>query len=144
LSGPNVRFNYISVFQKGKIFHSWQALRIFCLFSFAVLSLLGGSGTMRGLHAQKGSDNPHSVTISWMASTSHVAGYNVYRSFPPGVPVKLTIKPVSGNQYMDKTVEAGQTYSYSVTSVDFKGIEGKPSGDITVTVPESAAPPAKQ
>jgi fibronectin type 3 domain-containing protein len=144
LSGPNVRFNYISAFQKGKTFHSWQVLRIFCMFSFAVLSLLAGSGTMRGLHAQKGSDNPHSVTISWMASTSHVAGYNVYRSSPPGVPVKLTIKPVSGAQYMDKTVETGQTYSYSVTSVDFKGIKSKPSANITVTVPVSATPPAKR
>ena len=109
-----------------------------------MLSLLAGSGTLRGLHAQKGSDNPHSVTISWMASTSHVAGYNVYRSSPPGVPVKLTIKPVSGTQYTDKTVEAGHTYLYSVTSVDFKGIESKPSSNVTVTVPESAAPPAKQ
>ncbi len=127
-----------------RTFHSWPALRGFCLFSFAALSLLAGFGNLRSLHAQKESDNPHSVTIDWSASNPPVAGYNVYRVSPPGAPVKLTIKIVSGTQYIDRTVEAGHTYSYTVTAVDFKGIESRPSAKITVTVPSTVTPPAKQ
>jgi fibronectin type 3 domain-containing protein len=55
----------------------------------------------------------------------------------------LTNKIVSGTQYIDRNVEAGRTYTYSVTSVDFKGIESNPSANITVTVP-TTTPPAKQ
>ena len=88
--------------------------------------------------------NPHSVTISWVASKSQVAGYNVYRSSGSGNPVRLTNGIVLGTEYTDRTVAAGQTYSYYVTSVDFKGIESKPSGKITTTVPTTVTPPAKQ
>jgi fibronectin type 3 domain-containing protein len=96
------------------------------------------------LYAQKEPEKPHSVTISWMPSVSRVAGYNVYRASPPNGPVKLTPKIVSGTHYIDKAVEAGRTYTYSVTSVDFKGAESAPSGIFTVTIPTTAAPPAKQ
>jgi uncharacterized protein len=108
------------------------------------LSLLTGSGKLRNLYAQKEPAKPHSVTIRWMPSVSRVAGYNVYRASPPNGPVKLTPKIVSGTQYIDKAVEAGRTYTYSVTSVDFKGAESAPSGIFTVTIPTAATPPAKQ
>jgi len=51
---------------------------------------------------------------------------------------------VSGTQYIDKTVEGGRTYIYSVTTVDVNGVESKPSDNITVTVPTTVTPPAKQ
>jgi fibronectin type 3 domain-containing protein len=88
--------------------------------------------------------NSHSVTIGWTASTSPVAGYNVYRAAPPGAPVKLTIRLVSGTQYTDRNVEAGHTYTYSVTSVNFSGLESSPSANSTVTVPGAASSPATQ
>jgi fibronectin type 3 domain-containing protein len=129
-----------------KPFHSSPALRGLFLFFFVALSLLAGCGKLRRWYnsAQKEQDNPHSVTIAWAASNSQVAGYNVYRSSPPSGPVRLTVRIVSGTQYIDKTVEAGRTYTYSVTSVDFKGIESIASKDITVTVPTAVTPPAKQ
>jgi fibronectin type 3 domain-containing protein len=124
-----------------KLLYLRPSARTFCLFSIAVLSLLTGCGKLRSLYAQKESDKPHSVTINWTASVSHVAGYNVYRASPPAKPIKLTAKLVSGTQYVDATVEEGRTYTYSVTSVDFKGVESMPSGIITVTIPANSTPP---
>ncbi len=125
-------------------FHSSLALRTFCLFTLGVLSLLTGCGKLRSRFAHKEAVNPHSATITWAASVSPVAGYNVYRESESKDPVKLTTRIVSGLQYTDNTVEAGHTYSYSVTAVDFKGLEGRPSEKITVTIPWTVPPPAPQ
>ena len=137
-------FSCGSAFQMRTRFHSSLALRGFCLFSFVALSLLSGCGKLRSWSTRKEPENPHSATIGWAASVSPVAGYNVYRESQPGGAVKLTTRTVSGTQYTDKTVEAGHTYSYYVTSVDLKGIESKPSAKITATVPTTVTPPAKQ
>jgi fibronectin type 3 domain-containing protein len=128
-----------------KPFHSSRALRGFFLVSFVALSVSAGCGKLRSWYtpAQKETDNPHSVTITWTASKSPVAGYNVYRLSTSSGPVKLTNGIVLGIQYTDRTVEAGHTYSYYVTSVDSKGMESNPSGNITVTVPTTVTPPAK-
>lgn len=127
-------------------FHFSTGLRGFCLVSFVALALVAGCGKKLGGGAQGPAEpvNPHSVTISWVASKSQVAGYNVYRSSDSGDPVRLTNGIVLGTEYTDRTVAAGQTYSYYVTSVDLKGIESKPSGKITATVPTTVTPPAKQ
>ena len=127
-------------------FHSSHTLRGLFLFSFVALSLIVGCGKLRSLFtpSQKEAENPHSVTIGWNASSSPVQGYNVYRASPPGAPVKLTTRIVSGTQYTDRTVEAGHTYTYSVTSVDFKGTESVQSANIAVTVPTTVTPTAEQ
>ena len=79
---------------------------------------------------------PHTVTLTWNASTSKVAGYNVYRSYPPGAPfVKLTPQPVAGDQYVDTAAESGNTYTYYVTAVNSKGAESPPSTPVFATVP---------
>jgi fibronectin type 3 domain-containing protein len=123
-----------------------MSLRRFCLFSLVGLSLLAAREEKLGGATQTPAEpaNPHSVTITWTASKSPVAGYNVYRVSEPGGPVKLTPRIVSGTEYTDRTVEAGHTYSYYVTSVDSKGKESRPSGKITATVPSGVPPPAKQ
>jgi fibronectin type 3 domain-containing protein len=92
---------------------------------------------------QEEPDEPHSVTITWVAGKTPVAGYNVYREFQYGGPVKLTAQIIPGTQYTDTTVKRGRTYSYYVTSVDSKGTESVPSERITVTVPIAAATAAK-
>ena len=53
----------------------------------------------------------------------------------------VTMRLIADTKYTDNTVQAGQTYSYYVTSVDGKGVESKPSDKIVATVP--AGPPAK-
>ena len=93
---------------------------------------------------QEETSGPHSVTIQWKASTSPIAGYNVYREAPPKGPVRLTAKPIPDSQFVDRYVQAGVTYTYYVTSVDAKGLESRPSELISVTIPTTSAPAAKQ
>lgn len=88
-------------------------------------------------------NEPHSVTISWVASKSAVQGYNVYREFQYGGPVKLTPQFIPGTQYTDTTAKRGRTYSYFVTSVNSNGLESAPSETITVTVPMGTGPSGK-
>jgi fibronectin type 3 domain-containing protein len=83
------------------------------------------------------------VTISWTAVDTPVAGYYVYRSSGSGRAVNLTSRAFYGTQFMDTAVEPGQTYSYYVTSVNYKGIESRPSETVSVTVPANVTPPAK-
>ena len=137
-----MRFRYGSDFRMRKTSHSWPAMLRFRLVLVAALSLLAVYENVRSLHAQKEPDKPHSVTISWSADNPPVAGYNVYRASPPAARVKLTAKPIPDTQYIDRAVEAGRTYSYSVTAVDSKGRESKPSGIVTVTIPTAVPPPA--
>jgi hypothetical protein len=150
---------------------SSRALRAFCVFSLAVLSLFAGCGKLRKLYShvraqaanrQKGtiiwgrkvrqwygrafaaSDHRHKVTITWTASNSIVAGYNVYRVSPSGDAVKLSTGIVSETSYVDTNVEPGKAYSYYVKSVDFRGKESPPSEKITVTVPAATGSAARQ
>ena len=120
------------------------ATRNFFVISLAAISLLAGCGKLRDWYeARQGSRVPHSVTIAWNASSSPVAGYNVYREGQSGSAIKLTVRIVEGTQYTDTTVEGGKIYSFYVTAVDFKGLESKPSARITVTVPTTEQTPAK-
>jgi hypothetical protein len=87
---------------------------------------------------KKSQDNPkpHSVTISWAASTSTVVGYFIYRAPSPGGPyMKLNPTPVHATQYNDATVEAGRSYAYHVTAAGSNGVESIATPDILATVP---------
>jgi hypothetical protein len=78
----------------------------------------------------------HSVTLTWTASTSSVAGYNVYRSQVSGGPyTKLDSTAVTATSYVDSTVSAGQTYFYVVTSINSSGVESADSAEVSATVP---------
>jgi hypothetical protein len=81
--------------------------------------------------------SPHSVTLSWMASTSSgVVGYNVYRgSVMSGPYTKVTSSLVASLDYTDSTVLAGQTYYYVATAVDGSGNESTYSVDVKAVVP---------
>jgi fibronectin type 3 domain-containing protein len=127
-----------------KSFHSARAIRQIFLVSFTAVALLAAFGEVRNLYAQNESSKPHSVTINWNPSVSPVAGYNVYRADSGGPLVKLTSKIVSGTRFVDTKVEVGKTYTYTIKAVDANGNESKPSTSITVTVPGTATPPAKQ
>jgi fibronectin type 3 domain-containing protein len=96
--------------------------------AFAFLLLLAGCGRWR--------DRPHSVTLTWKASTTPDVRYNVYRtSMMNGNLKTLTPQPITATQFVDSTVQSGLTYSYAVTSVDSKGIESRRSDPAVVTVP---------
>jgi hypothetical protein len=78
----------------------------------------------------------HSVSLSWTASTSTVAGYNGYQSTVSGGPyTKVNSALVTTTQFTDSTVLSGQTYFYVVTSVDSSNAESVFSNEVSATIP---------
>jgi hypothetical protein len=80
---------------------------------------------------------PHTVALSWTASTSTVSGYNVYRGTTSNGPysTKLNSALVTVVDYTDSTVAAGTTYYYVVTSVDSSNVESVDSNQATAIIP---------
>lgn len=81
--------------------------------------------------------NKHSVTLTWVASTSTgIAGYNVYSGTASGGPyTMLNSSLVTSTTYTDSTVQAGQTYYYVTTAVDSQSVESTDSNQATAVVP---------
>jgi hypothetical protein len=78
----------------------------------------------------------HTVALSWNASTSQVAGYNVYRGTTPGGPyAKLNTALETSTSYTDNQLLVGQTYYYVTTSVDSTGLESQYSNQASATAP---------
>jgi hypothetical protein len=78
----------------------------------------------------------HSVSLSWTASTSTVAGYNVYRSTVSSSGfVKLNSSLVTGLTYKDTTVQNGTTYFYVTTAVNSVGVESNNSNQTQAVIP---------
>jgi hypothetical protein len=91
---------------------------------------LSGTGTTAPAAVQ------HSVSLNWQPSASQVIGYFVYRGTPTTVASKLN--PSSADpttSYTDSSVANGQTYLYSVTSVDANNVESNPTSPLSVTIP---------
>jgi Abnormal spindle-like microcephaly-assoc'd, ASPM-SPD-2-Hydin len=80
---------------------------------------------------------PHSVALSWDASTSTgVVGYYVDRGTQSGGPyTRLTSSPIEATIYTDTSVAAGTTYYYVVTAVDGNGLESGYSNQASATIP---------
>jgi beta-galactosidase len=78
----------------------------------------------------------HTVGLSWIQSTSTVAGYYVYNSQVSGGPyTKLTSSAVAQPSYSDTSVQSGKTYYYVVTAVDSGGMESPYSNQATAAIP---------
>ena len=78
----------------------------------------------------------HSVTLTWNASTSTVAGYNVYRGTVSGGPyAKINSSLVAALDYTDSTVQSATTYFYVTTAVDSSGNESVFSNEVSATIP---------
>ncbi len=79
----------------------------------------------------------HEAILSWTASISPGVTYRAYRAAasvgPFGAP--LNASPISGLVYVDKTVQAGQTYWYVVTAVAMDGSESDYSVAAQATIP---------
>jgi hypothetical protein len=78
----------------------------------------------------------HSASANWVASTSAVSGYNIYRGSMSGGPyTKLNNSLINALTYTDTTVVSGQTYFYVTTSVDGSGNESAFSNEVKATIP---------
>jgi fibronectin type 3 domain-containing protein len=73
--------------------------------------------------------------LSWSpSSSSGVVSYNVYRSAAASGPF-TRIGNVSGTTFTDSSVQNGQTYFYTVTSVDSNDVESSDPTPVSATVP---------
>jgi hypothetical protein len=85
---------------------------------------------------KQASAKPHTARLTWKPSSSHVAGYNVYRREAPGQEYrKINSSLVKGLSYADNTVLSGVTYYYMTRAVDDQGHESADSNETTVVVP---------
>lgn len=89
-----------------------------------------------GVNFTAAAQQTHSVALSWSASTSTVAGYNVYRSSVSGSQyARLNSALISGLAFTDTGVRSGGTYYYMTTAIDLKGAESGPSNEVSVSIP---------
>ncbi len=78
----------------------------------------------------------HTAALGWGASSSTVAGYNVYRSTTSGSAyVKLNGSLVGAVSYSDSSVQSGQIYYYVATAVDGSGNESVYSNEVAANIP---------
>jgi len=78
----------------------------------------------------------HSVALNWNASSSTVAGYNVYRGTVSGGPhAKINSSLVVVLDYTDSNVQSGTTYYYVTTAVNSSGNESVFSNEVSGTIP---------
>jgi hypothetical protein len=105
--------------------------------SVTVTSNTPNSPTLVALNGTATAPVAHSVSLSWVASTSTVVGYNIYRGTVSGGPYALlnSSAPDGALSYTDMAVTAGQTYYYVVTAVDSNGVESIVSNEVSVTIP---------
>lgn len=82
----------------------------------------------------------HQVTLSWVASTDAVDGYNVYRGTnPPGnegaTPINSAL--IVGTSYVDTAVTVGEKLDYVITASK-GGVESIHSNEVSVVIPPAA------
>jgi hypothetical protein len=142
ISGPGFNASGISV---GQIIPVGQTATLNVTFAPAATGSVTGSVTV----TSNASNSPtiislsgtgaavlHSADLSWVASTSVVTGYNVYRSTVTAGPfTKLTSSLISALTYTDTSVQAGQTYYYVVTAVNSSNVESVYSNEVSATIP---------
>jgi hypothetical protein len=82
------------------------------------------------------SGGPHTVALSWGASSSSVIGYRVYRSETSGSGYNpLNGTAINSLNYSDSSVSSGTTYYYVVAAVDASGAESPFSNQASAIVP---------
>jgi len=77
----------------------------------------------------------YSVNLSWSASSSQVAGYNVYRGTSVGSYSKVNSSLDPSTAYTDNSVTSGMTYYYAATAVSSSGQESPYSAPVQISVP---------
>jgi hypothetical protein len=97
----------------------------------------GANKTGANFVAAGGSQQPHSVALSWKASTSAAKGYNLYRTTSSsGLGfAKLNSTLITALSFSDSTVVSGTTYYYVATAVDSSGDESGNSNQVIADIP---------
>jgi hypothetical protein len=105
-------------------------------FSPASQSVTVNGANSTGVNFTATAQQAHSVALTWNASTSTVAGYNVYRTTVSGTQyARVNSFQVSGLAYTDSNVQSGTTYYYVTTAVDTSGVESVYSNQVSAVIP---------
>lgn len=105
--------------------------------SVSVASNANSSPTTVSVSGSGVNSSPHSVALSWGASSSSgIVGYYVYRSttFGSGF-ARILVSPTTALRYTDSAVGTSTTYYYAVTAVNASGAESAYSTLATVAIP---------
>jgi len=106
------------------------------VFSPTVQSVTINGSDVSGIDFTVSKQAASSVLLSWQASTSNVAGYNIYRGTIDGGPyVKINAALVSPLTYTDSSVASSTTYYYVTTAVDSSGVESVYSNQASAKIP---------
>jgi hypothetical protein len=101
-----------------------------------IVTVVSQADTTKAASATITVSAPHSVSLSWSASTSSgVSYYNVYRGTISGGPYSLLRSGVTSASYTDSNVQSGKTYYYVTTAVDSAGAESVYSNQATAVIP---------
>jgi len=101
-----------------------------------IVTVVSQADTTKSASAMITISAPHSVTLSWSASTSSgVSYYNVYRGTISGGPYSLVKSGVTSASYTDPNVQSGKIYYYVTTAVDSAGAESVYSNQATAVIP---------
>jgi len=104
--------------------------------NISIVSNASGSPAVVSLMGTGVAPVQHSVALTWNASISTVAGYNVYRSTVSGGPyAKINASLVPALNYTDATVQNGSTYYYVTAAVDSSGTESAFSNEASAAIP---------
>ena len=106
--------------------------------SSGTLTIISSGSTLTIPLTGSGTTNApsHSVSLSWVASSSPISGYNVYRSLASGNSYTLiNSSPLTTTSFTDQSVSGGTTYYYVVTALSPNGAESGYSNEATVTIP---------
>jgi len=102
----------------------------------AGLLLAGQLGCGGGSSSQLPPPLSHRVDLVWVASTSQVVGYYIYRGGQSlGPYTRLNAQANLTTSFTDNNVVAGATYYYTVTAVDGSSMESTYSDEVSATVP---------
>lgn len=77
------------------------------------------------------------IDLSWAPNLEpDLAGYNVYRHEEGQPPARINPQLVTAPSFRDEHVEAGKTYTYSVSAIDLRQNESPKSAETSETVPQ--------
>ncbi len=104
--------------------------------SISISTSASGSPVVQAVTGSGTPPSQHSVQLSWSASSSTVAGYNIYRgSVNSGPYAKIDSAVDTVTTYTDASVQAGDTYFYVTTAVAPDGTESAFSNQVSAAVP---------
>ena len=108
-------------------------LLVSCAWIAGCIGITSASKTTTSSHQPAG----HFVTLTWVPpSATDVTAYNVYRAKSAVGPfLRMATVVAAEHEYLDKSVEAGETYYYVLTSISVDGMESADSTPAIAPVP---------